>query len=46
MLHTFYEGSLASAVAGLLELSDRELSPDEWTRLADLIEQARQKGSA
>ncbi len=46
VLNTFYEGSLDSAVAGLLEVSDRELSQDEWTRLADLIEQARQKGSA
>ena len=46
VLNTFYEGSLENAVAGLLEVSDGELSQGEWTRLADLIERARQKGSA
>jgi BlaI family transcriptional regulator, penicillinase repressor len=41
VLNTFYEGSLSSAVAGLLEVSDRDLSADEWGRLAGLIDRAR-----
>jgi hypothetical protein len=46
VLNTFYEGSLANAVAGLLEVSDRELTDDEWSRLAGLIDQARKEGQS
>jgi predicted transcriptional regulator len=46
VLNTFYEGSLANAVAGLLEVSDRELTDDEWARLAGLIDQARKEGQS
>lgn len=46
VLNTFYEGSLANAVAGLLEVSDGELSEDEWSRLTALIERARRENSS
>ncbi len=46
VLNTFYEGSLANAVAGLLEVSDRELTDEEWSRVAGLIDQARREGQS
>ncbi len=45
VLNTFFEGSLESAVAGLLEVSDRELSVAEWKRLSAMIEKARKDGT-
>ena len=44
VLHTFFEGSLAKAVASFLGDEATDLSPDELNHLADLIRQARQKG--
>lgn len=46
VLNTFYEGSLANAVAGLLEVSGSNLSDEECSRLADLIDAAREEGQA
>lgn len=43
VLNTFYEGSLASAIAGLLESSETKLSPEEIDRLANLIRNAGDK---
>lgn len=45
VLNTFYEGSLASAVAGLLESSETKLSREEIDRLAKLIRNAGGKAS-
>jgi predicted transcriptional regulator len=44
VLRTFYDGSLEKAVAAHLGDSTAQLSPDELAGLAQLIEQARQKG--
>jgi len=44
LVTTFFDGSAEQAVAALLNVSDRELTPDELDRLADLIEKARKEG--
>jgi predicted transcriptional regulator len=44
VLSTFFDGSLAKAVAAHLGDSAAHLPPDELARLADLINQAHQKG--
>jgi predicted transcriptional regulator len=44
VLQTFFEGSLEKAVAAHLGDSAAELSAEELTRLANLINQARKKG--
>ena len=41
VLRTFFDGSLEKAVAAHLGDSATELSPEELSRLADVIEQAR-----
>lgn len=41
MVQTFFGGSVESAVAGLLNLSDQKLSEDEYSRITEMIEQAR-----
>lgn len=45
VLATFFEGSLEKAVAAHLGDSAAQLDPGELERLADLIRQARKKGS-
>jgi predicted transcriptional regulator len=44
VLDTFFDGSLANAVAAHLGDTAADLSPDELARLAALIHQARKKG--
>lgn len=44
MLDTFFDGSAEQAVATLLSVSARNLSQDDFDRLAALIEKARQEG--
>jgi predicted transcriptional regulator len=44
LLETFFEGSPEQAVATLLDVSARDLSPGELDRLAALIEKARKEG--
>lgn len=44
LLETFFEGSPEQAVATLLDVSARELSPEDLNRLAALIEKARKEG--
>ena len=44
LLRTFFDGSAEGAVAALLDLEAGELSPEEFDRLADRIEQARREG--
>ena len=45
VLQTFFDGSLEKAVAAHLGDDAADLSPEELGRLADLIRQARKKGS-
>jgi predicted transcriptional regulator len=44
LLATFFDGSTEQAVATLLNVSSRDLTPEDFDRLAALIEQARQEG--
>ena len=44
LVQTFFDGSAASAIAGMLSMSEDQLDEDELDRLADAIESARKKG--
>ena len=44
LVGVFYEGSVASAMAGLLQMKDTQLSDEELNELSALIESAREKG--
>jgi predicted transcriptional regulator len=44
MVETFFDGSTEQAVATLLNLSAANLKPEDFDRLAELIEQARKEG--
>lgn len=44
LLDTFFEGSPEQAVATLLDISSSSLSSEDYDRLAQLIENARQEG--
>jgi BlaI family penicillinase repressor len=44
LLNTFFEGSAASAVTALLDVSKSELSDEDLDRLTTLINQAKQEG--
>ena len=44
MLRTFFDGSPSKAVAAVLDVSDRNLTAEELNELAELIEDARQRG--
>jgi predicted transcriptional regulator len=44
LVETFFEGSTEQAVATLLTVSSRDLKPEDFDRLAALIEQARKEG--
>ena len=41
VLHTFFDGSLANAVAALVDANDGNLSPDELKRLESIVKLAR-----
>lgn len=41
VLHTFFEGSLANAVAALVDAKDGKLPPEELKRLESIVKQAR-----
>jgi BlaI family transcriptional regulator, penicillinase repressor len=41
VLSTFFEGSLANAVAALVDAKDSRLTPEEIARLEDVIKKAR-----
>ncbi|MGB8166767.1 MAG: BlaI/MecI/CopY family transcriptional regulator [Chthoniobacteraceae bacterium] len=43
VVQTFFEGSLANAVAALVDAKDGALSPDELTRLEAIIQKAKNK---
>jgi BlaI family transcriptional regulator, penicillinase repressor len=42
LLHTFFDNSPGSAVAALLDLDEAPLTGDEYRRLSQLLERARQ----
>lgn len=44
LLTTFFNNSAEQAVASLLELKADELSADDFTRLRQLVDEARKKG--
>jgi len=44
VVSTFFQGSVAQAVAALLETGDAELSETELTQLEQLIDKARKEG--
>jgi len=44
LVQTFFDGSTEGAVAALLGLDDKELSEEEYERLAARIERARREG--
>jgi BlaI family penicillinase repressor len=44
VLHTFFNNSMETAVAAMLGVADKPLSPEEFKRLAELVERARRKG--
>jgi predicted transcriptional regulator len=44
LLETFFEGSAEQAVATLLNVSGRDLTEEDFDRLAALVEQARKEG--
>jgi predicted transcriptional regulator len=44
VLDTFFEGSPEQAVATLLDVSSRDLSPEDFDRLSALIDKARKEG--
>jgi len=45
LVGVFYEGSVASAMAGLLRMKDTQLSDKELDELSAMIETAREKGT-
>ena len=44
LLETFFDGSAEKVVAALLDISEEQLSPEDYGRLSELIEKARQEG--
>ena len=45
VLNTFFEGSLANAVAALVDTSDAKLSPEELRRIESLVRTAKTKSA-
>ena len=41
---TFFDGSTTDVVAALLDISEEDLSPDDYARLTELIDKARKEG--
>jgi predicted transcriptional regulator len=44
VVSTFFQGSVAQAMAALLESADAELSDEELTKLEELVKKARKEG--
>jgi BlaI family transcriptional regulator, penicillinase repressor len=44
LLRTFFDGSIEHAVASMLDMKSRTLTPDELDRLSALIDEARKEG--
>ena len=45
LITTFFEGSVEKTVAALLDSSDKNLSKDQLDAMAQMIDQAREKGN-
>ena len=41
---TFFDGSTADVVAALLDLSEEDLSEDDYRKLSELVDKARKEG--
>jgi BlaI family penicillinase repressor len=44
MLQVFFDGSTEAAMATLLDISQTQLTDEEWDRLTALIEEAKKRG--
>lgn len=44
LLDTFFDGSAEKVVAALLDISEEQLSPEDYAKLSTLIEKARREG--
>lgn len=44
VLKTFFDNSTEEVIAALLDISDEELSDDDYKRLSELIKKAQQEG--
>ncbi|HEV8484638.1 MAG TPA: BlaI/MecI/CopY family transcriptional regulator [Acidobacteriota bacterium] len=44
VLNTFFEGSTTQAIVALLHEDSKQLSAEDWDRLAEMIERARKEG--
>ena len=44
LMRTFFDGSTENVVAALLDISEDNLSKDDYLRLMDLIDKARKEG--
>ncbi len=44
LMRTFFDGSTEDVVAALLDISEDDLSEDDYRRLTELIEKARREG--
>ena len=44
LMRTFFDGSTENVVAALLDISEDNLSEDDYRRLTELIEKARKEG--
>jgi predicted transcriptional regulator len=44
VIRTFFDGSTESVMAALLDISEKNLSEDDYVRLRELIDKARREG--
>ena len=44
MMRTFFDGSTEGVMAALLDISEKNLSEDDYVRLRELIDKARREG--
>jgi len=44
MLHVFFNDSVESAVAALLDISSTDLTDEEWERLTAIVEESKKRG--
>ena len=44
MLHVFFDDSVESAVAALLDIKSTQLTETEWERLTALVEESKKRG--
>jgi predicted transcriptional regulator len=44
LVRTFFDNSPSSAMAALLDMTSRSLSPEDYRRLSSLLKRAREQG--